>query len=265
MTLIREISQRTRTETPDKTERRRNPNPGSKRSTTYAPSMVAELRSLMPTRPLRFAEAQRIAELQAHRLLKLTTSTTAPVSESIVTELPRIDVKRVGSLIGSGATAWSRGMWRVRINGGEPITRQRFTLAHELKHILDAAHEDAIYGHLHKGPARDRHVEAICDHFAACLLMPKPLVKRVWGQGIQDLRGLAWRFEVSQQAMLIRLQVLGLVDPLPRHATTFRLGTISVRGSGRSATRRRRPITGPRYRRAARPHLAMPVLQGVAA
>lgn len=231
---------------------------------SYAPSVMAELRSLMPSRPLRFAEAQRIAELQAHRLLKLTLSTTAPISERIIAELPRIDVKRVGSLIGSGATAWSRGLWHVRINGAEPITRQRFTLAHELKHILDAAHEDAIYRHLPKGPARDRFVEAICDHFAACLLMPKAWVKSLWGQGVQDLRGLAWRFEVSQQAMLIRLQVLGLVKPLPRHATTFRLGTIAVRGSGRTSTRRhRRPITGPRYHRTARPPLTLRTLQGV--
>ena len=96
-------------------------------------------------------------------------------------------------------------MWGIRINGAEPITRQRFTLAHELKHILDTASEDAIYGHLPKGPARQRHIEAICDHFAACLLMPKAWVKSLWGQGVQDLSGLAWRFEVSQQAMLIRL------------------------------------------------------------
>jgi len=222
--------------------------------------MVAELRSLMPNRSLGFAEAQRLAELQANRLLKLN-STSAPVSESIITELPRLEVRRVGSLIGSGATAWSRGMWRIRINSAEPFTRQRFTLAHEFKHILDAACEDVIYGHLPAGPARERHIEAICDHFAACFLMPKAWVKRLWFQGVQDLAGLAWRFEASQQAMLIRLQYLGLVEPLPRHAASYRLGAAAVRGSGRFSTHRRRSTIRPRYQRMA-PHLILQPLQG---
>lgn len=222
---------------------------------SYTPSIMAELRSLTPNRPLSFAEAQRIAELQAHRLLRLTASTGAPVSEGVVTELPRIDVRRAGNLIGSGATAWSRGMWRIRINGAEPVTRQRFTLAHEFKHILDAACEDAIYRHLPVGPARERHIEAVCDHFAACLLMPKAWVKSLWGQGVQDLAGLSWRFEVSQQAMLIRLQVLGLAEPIPRHAARHRLGAVAVRGTGRSSTRRRRrPINRPGYQRTTTSH-----------
>lgn len=234
-----------------------------KPSTGYTPTVMAELRSLMPSRSLSFAESQRLAELQANRLLKLTLSTSAPTSEAIITELPRIDVQRVGSLIGSGATAWSRGMWRVHINRAEPITRQRFTLAHELKHILDAACEDAIYGHLPKGPARQRHVEAICDHFAASLLMPKIQVKRLWGQGVQDLSGLAWRFEVSQQAMLIRLQHLGLVESVPRHVAAFRVGTIAVRASARRPDIHRRSRNERLYHRFARPRLPLLTLQGV--
>ncbi|HVE45144.1 MAG TPA: ImmA/IrrE family metallo-endopeptidase [Acidimicrobiales bacterium] len=196
------------------------------------------MRALVPARALSFTDAKAIGELQAHRLLKLTASTSAPVSEGIITALPRIDVQRVANLIGSGATAWSRGMWRIRLNAAEPPTRQRFTLAHELKHLLDAEAEDVIYKHLPAGAAKDRFIEAVCDHFAACLLMPKPWVKRLWGQGVQDLAGLAWRFEVSQQAMLIRLQYLGLVDPLPRCVSWQHLGTVAVRGVRQPSRRR---------------------------
>lgn len=236
----------------------------------YAPSMVATLRSLMPNRPLGFHEAKRIAELQAARLLSLTDSTSAPVSEAIITELPRLAVQRVANLIGSGATAWSRGRWQLRINAAEPATRQRFTLAHELKHVLDAAHEDIIYGHLPTGPAKERFVEAVCDHFAACLLMPKSWVKQLWGQGVQDLGELAWRFEVSQQAMLIRLQAIGLVEPLPRCAHWQRLGSVAVRSSGRSPSRdhrrtyRRSPSQAAvhRYGRSTCVSPVLPTLEG---
>lgn len=223
-----------------------------------SPSMAAELRSLVPNRPLRFAEACRVAELQANRLLKLTGSNSAPTCETVITELPRVEVRRAGSLTGSGATAWSRGKWRIRLNAGEPFTRQRFTLAHEFKHVLDAACEDVIYRHLPDGPGRDRHVEAVCDHFAACLLMPKRLIRQAWYRGTQDLAALAWLFEVSQQAMLIRLQYLGLVEPVPRHTQAHRLGSIAVRGSRRHAGYHRRAAR-PRYERSDRTRRLVPL------
>ncbi|MCA1701740.1 MAG: ImmA/IrrE family metallo-endopeptidase [Actinobacteria bacterium] len=216
-------------------------------------SVVTELRSLMPNRPLSFADAKAIAELQAARLLQLTDSGSPPVSEAVITELPRVDVRRAGNLIGSGASAWSGGRWHIRLNGAEPPTRQRFTLAHELKHILDAASEDVIYRHLPDGPARERQIEAVCDHFAASLLMPKAWVKRHWGAGVQDIAALAWRFEVSQQAMFIRLMNLGLIDPPPRHVAAYRLGRLAVRGShqlqGRTTQSARPRDARPRFRR----------------
>lgn len=183
------------------------------------PSLLARLRRLMPRRPLSFQDAKRVAELQASTLLRERAIPIGRVSEQLIAELPRIDVQYRDRLPGSGFTTWERGAWRIGINRSEPAVRQRFTLAHELKHVLDASHEDAVYGHLPKGPSRDRHVEAVCDHFAACLLMPRAWVKRLWGEGIQDLSLLARHFDVSQAAMHIRLQNLGLVEPQPRAAS----------------------------------------------
>lgn len=80
--------------------------------TGTTPGVVASLRALMPNRQLTFAEACRMAELQANTLLKLTGSASAPVAEAVITELPRLEVRRAGNLIGSGMTSWSRGMWR---------------------------------------------------------------------------------------------------------------------------------------------------------
>lgn len=208
----------------------------------YAPGLVATLRSLVPNRPLSFSEACRISELQAVRLLTLSDVSDGPVPESVITDLPRIRVRRVGSLISSGASSWSRGAWQMQINAGEPLVRQRFTLAHEFKHVLDAANEDVIYGHLPPGEQRDRHIEAVCDHFAASLLMPRAWVKRHWYAGTQDLGTLAWFFDVSQQAMLIRLQALGLIASLPRCTTWQHLGSVAVRGSRRPPRTYRRSL-----------------------
>ena len=59
-------------------------------------------------------------------------------------------------------------------------------------------------------------VERICDYFAGCLLMPRPWVKRLYCSGVQHLPDLAQAFGVSQAAMSVRLNQIGLVEPTPR-------------------------------------------------
>jgi hypothetical protein len=208
-----------------------------------AASPVARLRRIMPRRPLSFGDAKRVGELQATTLLQMYDVRLGRVSETLIAQLPWVDVQYREGLISSGLTTWERGAWRIAINRDEPSVRRRFTLAHELKHVLDASHEDVIYRHLPNGPARDRHIEAVCDHFAACLLMPRPWVKRLWGEGIQNLAVLARHFDVSQQAMLIRLQNLGLVEPLPRCLPA--IGRVALSGVA-APGRHSRPRTTPR-------------------
>jgi Zn-dependent peptidase ImmA (M78 family) len=77
-------------------------------------------------------------------------------------------------------------------------------------------------------PATEREtmVERICDYFAGCLLMPRPWVKRLYGDGLQQLDQLAASFGVSQAAMAVRLSQIGLTEPTPRclppnHEWTF--------------------------------------------
>ncbi|MGZ6609007.1 MAG: ImmA/IrrE family metallo-endopeptidase [Solirubrobacteraceae bacterium] len=177
---------------------------------------ITVLRDFVPIRPLTRHEALTIAERQALRLLALAELTTPPVSESLIAELPRVMVKRVSPFPTSGAAQWVRGQWVVILNGAEPATRQRFSLAHEFKHILDHRFVDQLYGAI---DARDRHtwIEQVCDYFAGCLLVPRPWLKRAWASE-QHLGRLARQFQVSQAAMNTRLAQVGLVPPAPRCA-----------------------------------------------
>jgi Zn-dependent peptidase ImmA (M78 family) len=59
-------------------------------------------------------------------------------------------------------------------------------------------------------------VERICDYFAGCLLMPRPWLKREYCSGRQYLPDLAQAFGVSQAAMTVRLNQIGLVPATPR-------------------------------------------------
>ena len=52
---------------------------------------------------------------------------------------------------------------------------------------------------------------------AACLLMPKAWVRRLYfDHGLTDLRRLAHRFDVSQTAMRVRLESLGMIRQIRR-------------------------------------------------
>src|SRR4051794_32539036 len=146
------------------------------------PSVLASLRSLIPIRPLDFSEALVVAELQAARLLDLHDVTDWPVPSNVVTDLPRIQVVR-RDLPTSGMSYWNGRDWVIALNATEPATRQRFTLLHEYKHVIDHGSTDRLYAG-HGRHSAERQAELAADYFAACALMPKRLVKSAWGQGL---------------------------------------------------------------------------------
>jgi len=166
--------------------------------------VIAALRDFVPIRPLRRSEALRIAELQAYRFLKLTGVNEPPVPERVISELPRVQVERISPFPVSGATRWASQRWVILLNGSEPQSRQRFSLAHELKHILDHRVVEVLYRRVPE-PERQQSIEHICDYFAGCLLIPRPWLKRAWGEGLQSVSALAERFGTSQAAVLVRL------------------------------------------------------------
>lgn len=177
-------------------------------------SVLASLRALIPLRSLDFHEAMQIAELQAARLRELTNSTDGPIDSTVITELPRIRVER-RDLPTSGMSYWDGCSWVIALNSSEPITRQRFTLLHEYKHIIDHGSTDRLYTGTGRHPAEEQ-AEQAADYFAGCALMPKRLMKRFWGNGVQRPSALAQRFRVSERAIDVRLAQLGLTEPRDR-------------------------------------------------
>jgi len=179
------------------------------------PDVMAKLRAVVPMRPLGFHEALRLAEEQARLLLELTATMHPAVPEQVISGLPRIEVRRLAPFPTSGASHWSKGKWRVAINATEPATRQRFSLAHEFKHIVDHRDVDTLYAAF---PPREREqmIERVCDYFAGCLLMPRAWVIAAHANGSRHPMDLALIFGVSPTAMGVRLNQIGLTRPVPR-------------------------------------------------
>jgi len=174
-------------------------------------SVLALLRGLVPKRPLTADEALRIAELQANRLLEHFQIPSGPVPSEIVSQLPRIRVVREPGLPISGAAHWDGRHWVITLNADEHRLRQRFSLMHEFKHVIDHTTKEFLY-HDRRWQTADEQAERVSDYFAACLLMPKRVVKSFWFQPQQSIDGLAERLRVSQTALRYRLDQLGLTE-----------------------------------------------------
>ena len=153
-------------------------------------STLTTLRDFVPIRTLTREEALRIAELQAHRLQEICDVTAAPFPSAGIADLPRVQVERMSPIPVSGSTHWASSRWLIVLNGSESATRQRFSMAHEFKHILDHRFVDVLYRGV-PVPDRGRWIEQVCDYFAGCLLMPRAWVKNVYCSGIQRLDQLA--------------------------------------------------------------------------
>ncbi|MGN6188222.1 MAG: ImmA/IrrE family metallo-endopeptidase [Conexibacter sp.] len=139
--------------------------------------------------------------------------TEPPVPEQAIEYLPRVRVRYRLARELSGSVAWQDGAWQIVVNADDAWVRQRFSLAHELKHALDAPLADTLYGPRFDGDAA-RIAEQAADYFAACFLMPRAMLKRTfYDQGIRHERALARVFDVSVAAMRVRLDALKLHEP----------------------------------------------------
>ena len=95
------------------------------------------------------------------------------------------------------------------VNASHPETRRRFTIAHELAHLIlhkgligDGITDDALYR-----SGLSNKVEAQANRLAARILMPWELIDPMINEGKTDIETLAAAFNVSLSAMSIRMGV----------------------------------------------------------
>jgi len=101
--------------------------------------------------------------------------------------------------------------YHIDVNKAHSPNRKRFTLAHEIAHYLlhrdligDGIEDDALYRSRLGGA-----VEVEANKLAAQMLMPAQLVRNVY-RLVKDMAGLTAAFQVSDEAMRIRLRELRL-------------------------------------------------------
>jgi Zn-dependent peptidase ImmA (M78 family) len=195
-----------------------------KNETQASARLLERLRGLVPRRGLSPAEARQVAERQAAILLQDASIESPSVPDGVVADLPFVTVTHRPGFPTSGMATQTDSGWVIVLRAEEAKVRQRFSMIHELKHVLDDPFIEWLYP-TKNGQSPEDRAERICDYFAACVLMPKMWVKRDFASGgIQDIARLARRYRVSQVAMAVRLSELNLLPPTPRCAGTNRIG-----------------------------------------
>lgn len=115
-----------------------------------------------------------------------------------------LDVKRVlEDRIFDGATSITPDGYTVYINPKRPVVRRRFSMAHELAHILI---QPDLTGaeRLKTGDSDERLLESLCNQVAATILMPARAVRRrlaALGRTPASVVAIAREFNVSKEAM----------------------------------------------------------------
>jgi hypothetical protein len=173
-------------------------------------NVLGALRRLAPPGHVSFRQALKLADTQASHLLRHAHVRSWPTPTAITDAVHRLRVT-YEHLPSSGMCFWDGRSWVICIARDEPTARQRFTIMHELKHIIDYGSDARLYrGHGRLSPAQQ--AERAADYFAGCLLMPKRLLRRAWRAGHRQPAALARLFEVSTRAVEVRLAQLGLVS-----------------------------------------------------
>jgi len=148
------------------------------------------------------------------------------IIEKVGVKNPPIPLNKVASLFSieivpyphfsnniSGTIVNRGGHVFIGINPSHSKTRQRFTIAHELGHFL-MGHDEAEIVEDKFDKSSDKEKEA--NQFASELLMPKDFILKdiTEKNGRINIKDLAKRYEVSEQAMSIRLLETGLINRL---------------------------------------------------
>jgi Zn-dependent peptidase ImmA (M78 family) len=131
------------------------------------------------------------------RELGLSVNMDAELSQEVSGRIVRSD---------SGAAGY-----HIDVNAAHSPYRKRFTLAHEIAHYL--LHRDLIGNGIEdSGLYRSRlsdSIEIQANKLAAKMLMPAEVVREVY-RAVKSLVGLTGAFQVSEDAMRIRLKELRL-------------------------------------------------------
>ena len=120
-----------------------------------------------------------------------------------------IEVRRLPLKAYRGSVWMMSNCWVVQLNSNDSTARQRYTLYHEIFHILAHSKATPVFkkaGRHRKGTFN----EMLADHFSGACLMPEKLVRETWPK-TKDIKDMARIFDVPEPVVWLELKHLLLL------------------------------------------------------
>lgn len=145
-----------------------------------------------------------LAENLAHYIAK-DAQLDVPIDLAKLARLLGVSSIKEADMVEDGRTLWTSGTPSIELRQDRPRERQRFTLAHEIAHVLIEAKQTVAHR-----TYRFTHddVETLCDQIAAAILMPRDWISRYADRAefnLSLIRLIAHKAEVSLAAAVVRL------------------------------------------------------------
>jgi hypothetical protein len=162
----------------------------------------------------------RLIERAVQKYVMMSGIVSPPVPTELATMFGNkevIEIRELPLKVCSGATWHTEDGWVIHLNAHETPAEKRFTLFHEVFHIL--SHRAASRVPWQRRRKRGIFCELLADYFSACVLMPGQWIVEKWPE-VQDLDSTAEMFDVPVREMWVRLRTLKLIGrtyPLPRN------------------------------------------------
>jgi Zn-dependent peptidase ImmA (M78 family) len=164
---------------------------------------------------MRYPEIEKLAEKIFKQLGGLIPVDVAKAAKMHGLDIFVIEMEKMVGATPSGILVSNQGKWAIFINDKDSLSRQRFSIAHELGHFLLHKGKQFIdefsAGETFYRDGSDNKEEREANYFSACLLMPRDKVEEIWPMS-KDPRDASKKFEVSEVSMTYRLKTLDLIS-----------------------------------------------------
>jgi hypothetical protein len=125
-----------------------------------------------------------------------------PIPTNLITKgydnLP-IEVRQVSLKASHGCVSRLSDCWLVHLSSNDTPARQRFTLYHEVFHILAHCKATPVF-HKASSGGQGSFNELLADHFAMIMLVPEKWLKERWKK-VKDVNQMAAMFDVPKIIM----------------------------------------------------------------
>jgi Zn-dependent peptidase ImmA (M78 family) len=151
---------------------------------------------------------EKLAEKQAEKI----TNKAIPVPMDVFADIlagKTVEIRLVPLKSMHGAVWSLNDAWVIHLNSKDSTARQRFTLFHEVFHILAHCNAEPVFKKSQSQRAGDFN-EMLADFFSGMIVLPAEMMRENW-QEIKDTGKMAALFDVPETVMYCGLKWMKLM------------------------------------------------------